>query len=465
MEDTKYIISIDGGGIKGIIPAIILAEIEKRVTEELKKEDPNADFRCADFFDIFAGTSTGSILALALTVPENNRPKYSGPFMVDFFQIHGKEVFPNYSPFRFVDKLLKNITNIFQGAKLSNMANNVVNVVKKESLKVEKKVRNLTDNESEETNIKVEKKSFVESVFGFITPTSPQEEKSIQYNEINNKTQIKVEETVSKSKSVDVKKSNTEDGTTSKPDDNNDDDDKSFKDHLKELEDYFKSYDPFVPKYDPSRFENLLTEYLDELKLKDTVNGVDVFITSFNLSSCERTFFTNLNSEHGDILMKDVIRASAAAPTYFPAKNISNKYFIDGGVFMNNPTTRIYLEAKKKYPNSKFVVISLGTGRYISPLEKYSNAGVAQWVSPLITLLMDSEQLNHHDFMEMLAEFDGSKYYRIQPTLEEELNLADASDDDVKKLIVVGNKVINDSNNKLDEIVNLLVDKCKKKYY
>ncbi|KAF0543773.1 Patatin-like protein 2 [Gigaspora margarita] len=214
MEDTKYIISIDGGGIKGIIPAIILAEIEKRVTEELKKEDPNADFRCADFFDIFAGTSTGSILALALTVPENNRPKYSGPFMVDFFQIHGKEVFPNYSPFRFVDKLLKNITNIFQGAKLSNMANNVVNVVKKESLKVEKKVRNLTDNESEETNIKVEKKSFVESVFGFITPTSPQEEKSIQYNEINNKTQIKVEETVSKSKSVDVKKSNTEDGTT-----------------------------------------------------------------------------------------------------------------------------------------------------------------------------------------------------------------------------------------------------------
>ncbi|CAG8794506.1 23654_t:CDS:2, partial [Gigaspora rosea] len=108
------------------------------------------------------------------------------------------------------------------------------------------------------------------------------------------------------------------------------------------------------------------------------------------------------------------------------------------------------------FPNSKFIVISLGTGRYLTPLEKYSNAGVAQWVSPLITLLMDSEQLNHHDTMEMLAEFDGSKYYRIQPTLEEELNLADASDEDVKKLIAVGDKVINDSTNQLDEIAEML---------
>ncbi|RIB30643.1 acyl transferase/acyl hydrolase/lysophospholipase [Gigaspora rosea] len=438
MEDTKYIISIDGGGIKGVIPAMILAEIEKRVTEEMKKENPNADFRCADFFDIFAGTSTGSILALALVVPENNRPKYSGPFMVDFFQKHGKEVFPNYSPFRFVDKLLMNITNIFQGVNLSDMANNVVNVVEKESIKIETKV---------------------ESIFGL---TSPLEEKSIQNNEINIETISKVEEGVSKTKSVEVKTSNTEDGTTSKPD-NDDNDDKSFMDHFKELEEYLRSFDPFLPKYDPSKFEDLLTEYLNEVKIKDAVNGVGVFITSFNISSAERTFFTNLTSEHEDVLMKDVIRASAAAPTYFPAKNISNKYFIDGGVFMNNPTTRVYLEAKKKFPNSKFIVISLGTGRYLTPLEKYSNAGVAQWVSPLITLLMDSEQLNHHDTMEMLAEFDGSKYYRIQPTLEEELNLADASDEDVKKLIAVGDKVINDSTNQLDEIVSLLVDKCKKK--
>ncbi|CAG8779738.1 10768_t:CDS:1 [Gigaspora margarita] len=470
MEDTKYLLSIDGGGIRGIIPAIILAELEKRVTEELKKENPNADFRCADFFDILAGTSTGSILVSSLAVPgDNNRPKYSGSFMVDFFHQHGNDVFPNYSPFGYIDNLLKNVANVHKGAKLSNMTNSVVGVVKETSLKAETKIRSITDNES---SVKVEKKGFVGTIMGFFSHNKEQN------NEINDRvvdeTDSKVEESASKIKTVDVKKSNTEDGTTSKTEIvntevtttdvtmNKEEDDESLMEHLKELDDYLKTYDPFKPRYDGVGFEKLLSEYLYEFKLKDTVNGVNVFITSYNISNGERTFFTNLNSEHEDILLKDAIRASASAPTYFPAKNISNKYFVDGGVFMNNPTSRAYLEARKKYPNSKFIVISLGTGRYLKPLEKYHDAGIAQWASPLISVLMDSEQLNHHDTMKILAELDGTKYYRIQPILEEKVNLASVSENDVKKLIDIGNKAISDTENKLDEIINLLVDKCKK---
>ena len=61
------ILSIDGGGIRGIIPAMILAEIESRT-----------GYRIAQMFDLIAGTSTGGVLALGLTIPQSievERPK------------------------------------------------------------------------------------------------------------------------------------------------------------------------------------------------------------------------------------------------------------------------------------------------------------------------------------------------------------------------------------------------------
>ena len=47
------ILSIDGGGIRGYIPSLVLAEIERRT-----------GCRTVDLFDLLAGTSTGGILAL-----------------------------------------------------------------------------------------------------------------------------------------------------------------------------------------------------------------------------------------------------------------------------------------------------------------------------------------------------------------------------------------------------------------
>lgn len=54
-KDTITILSIDGGGIRGIIPAVLLAEIEKTTGKKIY-----------ELFDFFAGTSTGGILTLLL---------------------------------------------------------------------------------------------------------------------------------------------------------------------------------------------------------------------------------------------------------------------------------------------------------------------------------------------------------------------------------------------------------------
>jgi uncharacterized protein len=52
---TKRILSIDGGGIRGILPLALLAEVEGR------RGQP-----CADLFDLIAGTSIGGIIATGL---------------------------------------------------------------------------------------------------------------------------------------------------------------------------------------------------------------------------------------------------------------------------------------------------------------------------------------------------------------------------------------------------------------
>ena len=58
-----FILSIDGGGIRGIIPSIFLASLK----ENLQKININEPFH--QIFDLMAGTSTGGLIALALSVP------------------------------------------------------------------------------------------------------------------------------------------------------------------------------------------------------------------------------------------------------------------------------------------------------------------------------------------------------------------------------------------------------------
>jgi len=60
---TRFILSIDGGGIRGIIPAVILVELAKqRDGLPLHKA-----------FDLIAGTSTGGIIAAGLTCPHPSK--------------------------------------------------------------------------------------------------------------------------------------------------------------------------------------------------------------------------------------------------------------------------------------------------------------------------------------------------------------------------------------------------------
>ncbi|KAK9109748.1 hypothetical protein Sjap_017808 [Stephania japonica] len=88
------VLSIDGGGVRGIIPGIILDYLES----ELQKLD-GKDARIADYFDIIAGTSTGGLIVTMLTAPnKNNRPLYAAKDIPDFYLTNCPKIFPPNSP-------------------------------------------------------------------------------------------------------------------------------------------------------------------------------------------------------------------------------------------------------------------------------------------------------------------------------------------------------------------------------
>ncbi|XP_056167180.1 patatin-like protein 2 isoform X1 [Syzygium oleosum] len=84
------ILSIDGGGIRGVVPGVILACLES----ELQKLD-GEDARIADYFDVVAGTSTGGLLTAMLTAPnEKNRPLFAAKDIKSFYFDNGPKIFP-----------------------------------------------------------------------------------------------------------------------------------------------------------------------------------------------------------------------------------------------------------------------------------------------------------------------------------------------------------------------------------
>ena len=99
MKSIK-VLAIDGGGIRGIVPAIILSEIQKRLGTDLN-----------NVFDLISGTSTGGIIALGIGTRCNSGQPYSPDELLQLYVQSGPAIFeknlltpekelirPKYSP-------------------------------------------------------------------------------------------------------------------------------------------------------------------------------------------------------------------------------------------------------------------------------------------------------------------------------------------------------------------------------
>lgn len=112
------ILSIDGGGIKGLYSSIILNEIEK------------IHGKINEHFDLICGTSTGGLIALAIAADIPLKK------IIDFFKNKGPEIFPSQNwlkrkfheckqlcfSTKYNNKILKNTLNDIYGDKLLDHA-------------------------------------------------------------------------------------------------------------------------------------------------------------------------------------------------------------------------------------------------------------------------------------------------------------------------------------------------------
>ncbi len=127
----------------------------------------------------------------------------------------------------------------------------------------------------------------------------------------------------------------------------------------------------------------------------------------------------------------EIARSTSAAPTYFKAYKPTapgvndQKALVDGGIWINNPTTLVTAGIVKYYHSGNFDpknihILSLGTGDTDAKAIPLSAGKLS--VSPILEALMNSHNRGNHMMMTQLL---GDHYHRINPTLRQFIDLSD----------------------------------------
>lgn len=227
-------------------------------------------------------------------------------------------------------------------------------------------------------------------------------------------------------------------------------------------------------KYNAAELEALLGLYFEDLRLSQLLKPC--LIPSYDIKRREARFFAQHDyaskGESSDFLVRDVCRATSAAPTYFETalvQSLSNVSYplIDGGVFANNPALCAYSEVNsaKGNPTARdMFIVSLGTGSE-SKAYNYKEAkdwGAVGWIRPIIDVMMAgaSETTHYHLTKIFAAAGNSGNYIRIQPSSLGDANteMDDASEPNIKALVEVGTETAEHCSRELDRIVDVLTE-------
>lgn len=93
MRKLKVVLSIDGGGIRGVMPLLILDKLNKLIVKNKLGTSVN------DAIDMVAGTSTGAIISAALLVKdENGERTFTPKHLLELYASRGPQIFKKERP-------------------------------------------------------------------------------------------------------------------------------------------------------------------------------------------------------------------------------------------------------------------------------------------------------------------------------------------------------------------------------
>lgn len=239
----------------------------------------------------------------------------------------------------------------------------------------------------------------------------------------------------------------------------------------------------FNEKISEKSLEKQLLDIFGHLELKDLIKPC--LITSYDIRERKAKLFAS-HEAHAPLenfLVKDVCRATSAAPTYFEPARIKSCYnqeftLIDGGVYANNPALCAYAEARKiafskvldneekpDYPSvNDMIIISVGTGTVLKPyyFKDFENAGKIKWISPLIDMLLSSNaetvDYNLQKMFESLGPRNRLNYHRLMPSLKNASpEMDDTSKKNIYELIQTGLHFVENNQEELNKIAKKLI--------
>lgn len=232
-------------------------------------------------------------------------------------------------------------------------------------------------------------------------------------------------------------------------------------------------------KYSADEIEEALIDNFGDTKLDALLKPC--LVTAYDIRNRNAFFFRQHKAKDdiNNFKVRDVARATSAAPTYFEVARVKNELgspypLVDGGVFANNPTLCAYSEVRTmyiqgiKFPSAKdMFIVSLGTGsiKKSYPYKAAKDWGQLEWIKPIIDIMMsgNSETVHYHltQIFDTLSKQDKANYYRLEPTLKSaNSEMDDASPENLKALEEDAIAFISksDVNEKLDEISSKLLE-------
>ncbi|KAA1279690.1 patatin [Citrobacter pasteurii] len=224
-------------------------------------------------------------------------------------------------------------------------------------------------------------------------------------------------------------------------------------------------------KYPATELERVLKTAFGDTKLSELLKPT--CFVAYDVSSRLPVIFKQHSAvaKKRDFLVRDVLRATSAAPTYFEAARIYSlpplpqKYvLVDGGVVANDPALCAYSEAIK-FSNvagiKDMIIVSLGTGK---KLQGYSYSEVKDWgpfgwAKPAIDIALEGgPQMTAYYLQQIASTVKNAKYYRLQPELyDADPTLDNASRENLERLHNAGLQNAAAFDNTLNEIATLLV--------
>jgi patatin-like phospholipase/acyl hydrolase len=231
--------------------------------------------------------------------------------------------------------------------------------------------------------------------------------------------------------------------------------------------------------YPATGLEKILKETMGDITLAQARK--DCLVTAYDITERKAVLFTRPDAQHyahRNYLMKDIARATSAAPTYFEPAMIRSlggvsACLVDGAMFAGNPALCAWVEAYKMenegnsnsetVPQKSMTILSIGTGkeRKKYDYDKAKKWGLLGWARPVVDILLSSsaEVVDYQMRKIFSAAGCPDNYIRLEPALgKAKPDMDDASDDNTQKLVDTAHAFIEENIEKIENIIDQLIN-------